>query len=693
MKKHFFSTSQPHRFWPQTLLLGAILFAGMFLPTEAQRVSITFIDVVGMPGTGIGYTRAPSTHEMAFDDFKRSKNLFTFPELQDWPLKGRGAPGVALFDINGDGDLDIYVTNGPGKANSLFANQFVESGTVTFFDIARRTGLEATDQDSTGVCFGDTDNDGDIDIFVLGRAEPNRLYVQQMPEVFSDVAHESDIGSGNFTSASCSMGDINNDGLLDIAVGNTFDWTTTQAITSVPVALNQPNRLFLNLGNNRFSDVSASSGFLDIHLPPGAPPNSATITWAIAMIDYDLDGDIDILHADDQGAIRVAALGGLDRGFLQLFENNGSGQFTNVTEQLGLNRAGSWMGLSFADYDRNGTMDLFGTNFGNQFFAGITGNTERTIHTEDSRWFLQQPNGQFSDSFQQGFIHSPFGWGTSSVDYDNDGDTDIVFHGGHEAGIGVVVSPGVIFNNDGQGRFQRDAVALSTSTNHLRRTVHGMAAGDLNNDGFVDLVSVSNFDIPEDVPLFPVPPLGGEFDEDGFFVATFNPIDTQGSGFVWSGFEFDDGTLSVELNSADNGNNWIVIEPRGSIGLTTSGRVNRSAIGAVVQVTLQGLPTSLNPILGGASYASQDALSAYFGLGTSSKADVEILWPGGVRNRLLAVERGEQILFPEIPCSVDDQFDVNYLDCVNQALNELLNEGVIDEALKNRLFQSAIAGS
>jgi len=665
-----------------------LIIFSLLLPASAQRPSIVFMDIVTAGGSGIGYKRFPSEQEAIYDAFKHSKSQFAFPELQTTPLKGRGAPGVALLDVDRDGDLDVYVTNGPGHANSLFSNQWVESGTLTFFDIAQRTQVEVRDQDSTGVCFGDIDNDGDEDVFVLGRAEPNRL-LEQRDGVFVDITSQSGFGGGNLTSTSCSMGDINGDGLLDVAVSNAFDWTTAQAITLVPVALNQPNQLFQNQGNNHFADVSESSGFLNVYLPPGAPDDAATISWAIAMVDYDLDGDIDIMHADDQGAIPPARLGGLDRGFLQLFENDGAGHFINVTEALGLDRPGSWMGLSFGDFDLNGTLDVFSTNFGNQFSAGITGNTERT-HSEDSRWLLQQPNALFSDSVDQEFTNTPFGWGTSVADYDNDGDSDIIFHGGHEAGLGVVTNPGAILNNDGQANFSRDAMALAGSTNHIRRTVHGMAVGDLNNDGFVDIVSVSNLNIPNSVPLFPVPSLGGDFDQDAFFVASFNPIDAQGSGFVWAGFEFDNGTLSIEVSSADNDQNWVVVEALGTTGVTSEGQVNRNGIGATVLFTPKGLPTNIKPILGGSSYASQDALYAYFGMGEATMGDVEILWPSGVRNRLLNVKAGDRILFPEIPCSIEVELSTNYLGCLNRALDELLILSIIDSSMRERLFQSAI---
>jgi hypothetical protein len=654
-----------------------------------QIDGVRFVDIARDSNSGINFQRGPSPTEQVFAEFKRSKQFFTFAELQTAPLKARGAPGVALFDFDDDGDLDIYVTNGPGRNNSLYENQLSQDGQVSFVDVASQKGVRARAQDSTGVCFGDIDNDGDSDLLVLGNAESNRLYENQ-DGAFVDISGAAGIGGGNLTSVSCALGDVNQDGLLDIAIANIFDLSSQQAIHAVPVALNQHNQLFINMGQNRFVESAQSLGLLDVHLPAGAPAQAATISWAIAMIDIDQDGDVDIIQADDQGAIPPEILGGLDRGFLQVFDNDGTGEFFNVTSANSLSRAGSWMGLSFGDFDFNGKLDLFSTNFGNQFFAGLTGNTSPPTYNQDSRWFTQRSDNTFQDYGLTHILNSPFGWGTSTFDYDNDGDTDIIFHGGHETGVGVVLSPAVIFTNDGTGEFSRDQIALSNSTDHIRRTVHGMAVGDLNNDGFPDIVSVSNFDIPSSVPLFPIPELGGEFDADAFFVATFSPTDAQGTAFVWNEFEFSDGTLSVELNET-NDNEWVSVELMGTTGITSAGSVNRSGIGAIVKFTPESGSTNIQPILGGSSYASQDSLIASFGMGSALNGNIEILWPGGVRNRLLNVRSGESILFPEIPCDVEDRLiDSAYESCVLEALDELVSAGILNEDLSQRFLASAI---
>lgn len=674
--------------WKSTLIFLVLL--SLSFSTSAQRNGITFTDIAAGDGAGIVYRRGASAINAAYDAFKQSQPTFTQAEIRTAPVKSRGAPGVAIFDFDLDNDLDIYVTNGPNRANSLYSNQLQERGEVRFIDVATTSVVGAFDQDSTGVCFGDIDNDGDSDLLVLGNAEPNRLFENQGGS-FINITNSSGIGGGNLTSVSCSMGDVNDDGLLDVVIGNIFDLSDPRALTSAPVQLNQHNQLFINRGNNRFEERAEASGLLDIFLGQGAPAQAPTISWAIAMVDIDLDGDIDIVHGDDQGSIPPAVLGGLDRGYIQVFENDGTGRFTNTTEVRDLDQAGSWMGLAFADFDRSGTLDVFVSNFGNQLFAGLTGTTDRSRYSEDSRWFLQRSNGTFMDREDSGLIHSPFGWGTSAADYDNDGDSDIIYHGGLDAGVGIVTSPGTVLNNDGQGRFDRDINALGNSTDHQRRSVHGMAVGDLNDDGFVDIVSVSNFNIQNDIPLFPISPLGNpEFDSDGAVVAVFNPVNAQGTAFRWSGFVFEDGTLSVELNSGNNGNNWVMVDPIGTTGITSDGQVNRDAIGAVLRLTPNGMAPELRPILGGSSYASQDALVAYFGMGAATLGDLEVLWPGGVRNRLINVRPGERIVFPEIPCSIDDVGDPGYESCVNNALEELVDAGILDEGERLRFLESAL---
>jgi hypothetical protein len=379
-------------------------FVALSLASPAALAAPTYTDIALGDGAGISYRRIASATNAQFDAIKMLP-FMSQVEMNATPLFPRGAPGVAILDYDRDGDQDIFVTNGPGRANSLYQNQRAQGGGTTFVDV------------------GAIDNDGDDDLYVLGRMEQNRLFRNNGNGTFSDITAASGLGAGITSHTSCSMGDIDNDGLLDVVVSNTFDWTRQEAIFTDLFDYNHPNQLFKNQGGNVFTDVTASSGFLN--LTPGLPPEVATISWAIAMVDLDLDGDVDIMHADDQAGLPVAAFGGVNRGYLQVFRNNGSGQLTNIThatpnptDPLNAEPA-QWMGLSYGDMDCNGTMDVFATALGS-YMPGQFGAPAPPI-LFNSRWFHGTGAGEFVQPAEAlRAPPGPFGWGTGMFDYDND---------------------------------------------------------------------------------------------------------------------------------------------------------------------------------------------------------------------------------------------------------------------------------
>jgi hypothetical protein len=162
--------------------------------------------------------------------------------------------------------------------------------------------------------------------------------------------------------------------------------------------------------------------------------------------------------------------------------------------------------------------------------------------------------------------------------------------------------------------------------------------------------------------------------------------------FTWSGVQLLPGTLAIEMNSGGNGNNSVNVETVGTVGIATGGKTNRDGIGAVVRFTKISGGTASQPILGGSSHASQDSLVAHFGLGKARRGMVEVVWQGGVRNRLYAVKAGERVQFPEIPCDYGIQWanKAAYTTCVDKALGEITAAGVLSSSQAARFRDSAL---
>jgi hypothetical protein len=669
---------------PRTALLLGLLAAGAAFGDGG----VTFQDVAAGGANGLSYGRVPSERIAISEAIRADGVLHVDPEYPGSPYKPHGAPGVAVLDYDGDGDQDLYVTNGPGAANSLFKNLLAQTGQLQFADVAAAAGVAATAQDSQGVCYGDIDNDGDPDMMVLGSGESNLLFENQGNGTFLDITAASNAGGLTTTSASCTMGDVDGNGLLDIYIANAFDFIKTDVYVIGPEFFyHQPAQLLLNLGNNVFADASEASGvrnILDL-----SQPGAAMVTWASSLVDFDLDGDLDLIVTHDNRAIPFFLP---PQSFVRVFSNDGTGHFTDVTAALGMNQDGSWRGLSFADFDCNARLDVFATNFGDYvFFPGFF-----PAGTWASRTFLQGADGTFTTPGPGALVTIPGGWGTSTADYDNDGDFDVIAYGNEETSLFWENSnPGVILQNQGlcSGELGWDAAALAGSTDHTLRTVNGLATGDLNGDGFADIVSVASQVLPDDAPLLPdfSNPLGSPFDAEAFFAWIYSPTEDP-DVFAWDGVVPNPGSLSVEINDGANGNNWIAVSTLGTVGITQGGTVNRDGIGAVVSVRPTGGVTAMKPVLGGSSYASQDSLELLFGLGNGQDAMVEVLWPGGVRNRLYGVRASERILFPEIPCSFDAdwQSQGQYVSCLARELGRLQRAGVLDHDGRMRFFQSAM---
>ncbi len=672
--------------------LGSLLFITI-MPTShgrSQSGEVVFGDVAANPEIGVAYRRAPSPERVAKFEAIKTAGFFQMPDdLGVAPFRARGLPGLVIFDFDGDGDADIFVTNGPGAAHSLYANQLQETGALGFIDVAQQAGVAAVGQDGAAATAGDIDNDGDVDLYVLGVGGPNILFENRGDGTFTDITQAAGVAGDERDASMAAFGDVNGDGLLDLFIGCAFDFNSNAAVGLEPFALNFHNMLLLNRGANRFEDVSAASGVESLDGLPAFAAGTAGLTNAGALVDYDLDGDVDIFCADDQGPIPFTIHGGIDRGYIRVFQNDGQGRFEDITFRKGMAYPGTWMGFAFGDYDHDGRMDFFCTNSGDYLVHPLP------IGSYPSHWFFGREDGSFQPAAMIGDITTVFGFGAASFDYDNDGDTDIAYTGGLDLGPLVdATNPGAMLSNDGTGQFFQHTAAFAGS--HTLRNDTGLAVGDLNGDGFVDVVSVSNFNIPADAPLLKFGlAVGSPFDDTALFVPTFFPTETPGLLALNPDVPpFEDGTLAIELNSGDNGAHWARIRLVGGAGAVGGGKVNRDGVGAVAFFQPVGGDRVMKPIMAGSSYVAQNELTAYFGMGEAKFADLEILWPGGVRNRLYNVRPGDRLAVPEIPFSVDDRSMPfhEYVYRVSHVLDEWVEAGVITRAQTRRFLHGAIWG-
>lgn len=387
-------------------------------------------------------------------------NLLSPFEREGLGTVSEGLGGAAWLDYNNDGNLDLFITNGAGHPNALFRN----NGDGTFTDVAVQAGV-ANGLGNSDVAAVDIDNDGCVDLFLVGEGAvagvsqtPNKLYINNCDGTFTDITAQSGIDSLP-SGAMAAFGDINNDGFVDLFITGPGN---------IRFAQPQANRLFLNNGKRKFTDISHSAGI-----------DSALGACAVGFSDFNHDGLADIFVANCNGfsgPFKVVPTP------FQLFRNNGNLTFTDVAPQVGLAELGFWMSVSFGDYNRDGNIDVFSAN---------VGNFPTTLFGFPHALFRNNGNGTYTDvGSQAGVANWEFGWGTSFADFDNDGDEDLFAVGSlpiqHFGLIGPgVASPGRLFRNNGDGTFTN--VATFGLENQYTT---GVAVGDFNNDGFPDVVVV-----------------------------------------------------------------------------------------------------------------------------------------------------------------------------------------------------------
>lgn len=526
------------------------------------------------------------------------KTIFGGEHKNKYLLETTGC-GVAFYDYDNDGWLDIFLVNGsrlegfPAGAEPT-SHLFRNNRDGTFTDVTAKAGVAHSGW-GQGVCIGDYDNDGWEDLFVTYYGK-NVLYHNNGDGTFTDVSQKAGVaGKGTRWNTGCAFVDYDRDGHLDLFVANYIDMDLATApvpesgpclYKGVLVACGPPglrggkNILYHNNRDGTFADVSAAAGIFRAN---------GTYGLGVLTADFDNDGWPDIYVANDSTASA-------------LYQNKKNGKFEDVAIEAGCalspdGKPQAGMGLAAADYDLDGNLDILKTNF--------AGDTPSLYHNLGG--------GNFEDAtFTAGLgAHTQFlGWGCGFFDFDNDGWPDILICNGH-------VYPEVeqlktearyaqrklLYRNLRNGRFADISLQVGPGISDPA-ACRGCAFGDFDNDGDIDVVVNTMNDYPQ--------------------------------------------LLRCDSKLA---NNWIKVRTIGT-------KSNRSGIGAriacVTHVPGESKPhRQIDEVRSGGSYISQNDLRVHFGLGNAELVDLlEIRWPSGQvdtikdvkANQLIFVKEGEGVI-------------------------------------------------
>ena len=487
------------------------------------------------------------------------------------------AGGVAVFDYDHDGNLDIFFTNGaditslkktsPKYWNRLFRN----NGDATFSDVTEKAGLTGTGYD-VGVAVGDYDNDGHQDLFVAG-VHRNTLYHNNGDGTFTDVTQKAGLAApdkdfGPLWSVGAAWVDVNNDGLLDLFVVNYMSWDVNNEpdckFNNKPEYCSPrfykplPNQLFLNNGDGTFTDVSARAG---IRSHPGKG-------MGVGIADYDGDGLPDIFVAND-------------KLFNFLFHNRGNARFEEVGFDAGValpeqGNAISGMGVDFRDLNNDGLPDITLVALDNETFP---------VYQNDGK-------GGFADvTMKSGMalLSKPMsGYSANIADFDNDGWKDIFVSRGDVQSPAMAVSrkidqPNTVFRNLAGTKWSALTGEAGFAAQPPRRH-RGAAVGDFNHDGKLDVV-VTALSAPAE---------------------------------IW-------------MNDSPGANHWLELDLQGT-------KSNRDAVGARIHITAAG-QSQFDHVSTASGYASSSAGPVHFGLGKAQIVDeIDIRWPSGTSQKFKNVQ-------------------------------------------------------
>jgi hypothetical protein len=493
--------------------------------------------------------------------------------------------GAAILDYDDDGWPDIFLVSGArldgaGAPSRLYRNR----GDGTFADVTAASGLDRQGW-GQGVCAGDYDNDGRVDLFVTYYGQ-SVLYRNQGGGVFADTTRPAGLAAPDRYSTGCAFLDYDRDGRLDLFVsayvsyedarryppgtaGQNCSWKGLAVMCGPAGLRGAHNVLYRGNADGTFTDVSERAGILKAAPSFGFTP---------LVLDYDNDGWPDVYVANDSRA----AL---------LFHNERDGTFKERGLMAGAaltadGRAQAGMGVAAADYDGDGWLDIAKTNFDD----------------DTTSLYRNLGDGGFEESSARaglGANNTYLGWGIGFLDFDLDGWPDLLTVNGHvypeadRAGARYAYAqPKLLYRNLGGGRFEDVSLPAGPGI-AIRRAARGAAFGDLFNRGRVDVVVNNMNDAP---------------------------------------------TLLSDCAPTDR--KALVVALEGT-------RSNRSAIGARVVVHV-GPRRLIDEVRSGGSFCSQNDLRLHFGLGTSAKADrVEVEWPSGGRDVVPDVAAGQVVVIRE----------------------------------------------
>lgn len=391
------------------------------------------------------------------------------------------ASGLALFDYNGDGLIDIYFLNGtslPGSpaGQSPRSALYRNDGHMKFTDVTASAGVGGTGF-ALGVCIGDYNNDGNPDIYV-NNFGPNVLYRNNGDGTFTDVTQAAGVANGSKLGAGASFLDVDGDGYLDLFVADYCDFTFAkhqnrfinghQAYSGPAIYGPVPATLFHNNRDGTFTDISRESG-IAAHAGTG---------MGVVCADIDNDGDTDIIVGNDGMANFV-------------WRNDGQGHFEEIGLLSGLaydrNGVGlGTMGVECGDYDNDGRLDFYMTHYQKQW--GILYRNLGQNLFED----VTHLTGAGAGTYNQ------VTWGVGLVDFDNNGDRDLFIACGHIQDkvelwddTTSYEARNLLLENRGHGKFQ-DVSARSGDGMALKRSGRGAAFDDLDNDGRIDVVVLNS---------------------------------------------------------------------------------------------------------------------------------------------------------------------------------------------------------